>query len=374
MYGTSASGDPTLTPSRAMPSGSFPVRPMPTPTAGYPTGGVTNPSYHGMPSDPTMAQPGTHPMVSPSTAETMRAPSGSMQIPIPTTGTAGTAGTPGTEGTTGTGGTAGTKGTPGTPGTKGTGKGLLYGGIAAGIVLLAVVGIFAIKGRGGAAPAVDPVPTPVVSIEPTPTPADALATATPTPTPTSSPTASTSPSPVAGAPSTTAAPKPTTTPAARGAGTATPTASPAVAAAAAAATAASKPAADDPLATFSDVKFFRVNGKRAVDTDVVLNFSHGQLAVMPRSGGAPVATLPYDKIAYATFIRARAPRWSTKYPAPPDDLDLGGLGIGVLRTARPWLVLQGADSYAVLRLDDNSAQRLLETFEQRTGLKIDRPK
>ena len=106
----------------------------------------------------------------------------------------------------------------------------------------------------------------------------------------------------------------------------------------------------------------------------MLNFSHGHLVVTPKSGGNPLASLPYEKITHATYVRARAPKWATgpKLSTPPDDLDVGSLPL--LRQTRHWLVLQGADNYAILRLDDASATKLMDTFEQRTGLKIDRVK
>jgi hypothetical protein len=251
------------------------------------------------------------------------------------------------------------------------------------VVVIGIVAAVMMRNRSAAVPP-PPIesPTPVASSErsPSPTPSpDATASPTPTPTPATSPGAS----PVAGvpvaaaSPSASATPKPTSTPAARG--TATPTPSPttgAAASAATAATAAGAAAKDDALATFSDIRLLSVNGKRTTDVDVVLNFSHGHLAVTPRSGGSPLASLPYEKIVHATFVRARSPKWAPaqaqKLAAPPDDLDVGGTLL--LRTARSWLVLQGADSYSILRLDDSSAAKLLDTFEQRTGLKIDRQK
>jgi len=113
-----------------------------------------------------------------------------------------------------------------------------------------------------------------------------------------------------------------------------------------------------------------VNGKRTRDVDVVLNFVGGQIMVMPRSGGAPLAALPYSKIAHATYVRARDPKWAPKLAAPPADVDFGSM----IRTPRHWLVLQGAENYAILRPEDNTVTRLLETFEARTGVKIDRAK
>ena len=113
-----------------------------------------------------------------------------------------------------------------------------------------------------------------------------------------------------------------------------------------------------------------VNGKRTNDLEIVLNFANGQILVMPRTGGAPLATLPYNKILHATYVRARDPKWAPKLAGPPADLEVGNM----LRTPRHWLVLQGAENYAILRVEDNMVNRLLDTFEARTGLKVDRVK
>jgi hypothetical protein len=147
-----------------------------------------------------------------------------------------------------------------------------------------------------------------------------------------------------------------------------PSATPA-AAAATAAPAGAKPA-DDPLVTFPDVKLYQVSGKRATDKDAVLNFAAGQLLVMPSSGGAAMATLPYRRITHATYVKARDPKWDPAFASPPEDLDVGSF----IRTPRHWLVLQGADHFEILRLEDNNFSRVLDTFEARTGLKIDRQK
>jgi hypothetical protein len=132
---------------------------------------------------------------------------------------------------------------------------------------------------------------------------------------------------------------------------------------------AGKPAADA-LVTFPDVKLYQVVGKRTTDTDAVLNFSGGQLLVMPSTGGAAMATVPFKRITHATYVHARDPKWDPTLATPPDAFGIGGL----IRTARHWLVLQGPDHIEILRLDDSNFGRILEAFESRTGIKIDRPK
>jgi hypothetical protein len=177
--------------------------------------------------------------------------------------------------------------------------------------------------------------------------------ASPTPTPAGRAAASISPTPTPGRGTPTNA---AGTPPGRASGAAT--------------TGATMPPMDsDPLATFTDVKLLEISGKRGTDRDAILNFGGGQLLIMPRSGGAAMATLPYKRITRATYVRARDPKWNTALPSPPEGLDVGSF----MRTARHWLVLQGPDHYEVLRLEDDNVTRILGAFEARTGIKIDRP-
>jgi hypothetical protein len=124
------------------------------------------------------------------------------------------------------------------------------------------------------------------------------------------------------------------------------------------------------LASFSNVKFFAVLKEKSTrDSDVVINFINGQVLVMPRNGGQAMVAVPYRRILKATYALGRDPKWDTSMPGPPAGLDVGSF----MRQSRHWLVVQGAEAYAVLRLDDNNFKQILETLEQRTGLKVDRP-
>ena len=129
------------------------------------------------------------------------------------------------------------------------------------------------------------------------------------------------------------------------------------------------PAANDEAATFGSVKLFTVKDRGADETDVTVNFGSGQIAVVPRNGGAPVATLPYRRIVRATYIRADNPRWDPALPSPPEKLDLSG----AFNRDRHWLMLQMKDGYTLIRLDGDAWLTVLQTFEARTGIKIDRP-
>jgi hypothetical protein len=125
---------------------------------------------------------------------------------------------------------------------------------------------------------------------------------------------------------------------------------------------------DTTLATFSNVRIYTVNDKRTLDREVTISFIAGQVQVVPRTGGAAIATVPYQRILRATYNRGSDPKWDASLPGPPDGLDVGTF----MRQTRHWLVVQGAENFAVLRLEDNNFRQILETFEQRTGIKVER--
>jgi hypothetical protein len=132
---------------------------------------------------------------------------------------------------------------------------------------------------------------------------------------------------------------------------------------------AGAPATNDVDASFVSVKLFTFEGRKTNEQDVTVNFGSGQVAVVPKNGGAPVATMAYRRIVRATYIRAENPRWDPALPGPAEKLDLGG----VFNRDRHWLMLQAKDGYTLLRLDGDAWLTVLQTFESRTGIKIDRP-
>ena len=324
-----ASGDPLTTPVRPMPTGAFQMRPMPTPmpmpgTAPYPISG---------PNDQTM-------MATP--ARTASIPAGAAA------GAAGTTSAP--QANAAVGALAGAKWP--------RGMGLMVGAA----IIVVVGGVAAVTMLRGGQPSVPP-PTPVAaeaSLPPAPAVPDAPPVA-PRGEPVA-PSATRGTSPVGGA---------TASRASEGGPRGGTTSAPVPPTARANTSAAATTAGNDPLLTFPDVKLYTVTtGKNTSDRDALLNFAGGQLLVMPKSGGAAMATLPYRTITRATYVKARDPKWDAALPGPPEGVDVGSF----MRQGRHWLVLQGPDHYEILRLEDDNFTRILSTFEERTGLKIDRPK
>ena len=134
---------------------------------------------------------------------------------------------------------------------------------------------------------------------------------------------------------------------------------------------AAPPAARGPIAAetpaeFKNVRLLVVTGRRSNDQEGVLSFASGQFTLLGRSSGAALASMPYPSLLRATYVHGRDPNWDPSLSAPPQDLDVGG----VFRTAKHWLVLQGRDSYMIVRLEDNNWRPILNTVVERTQVQI----
>jgi serine/threonine-protein kinase len=214
-------------------------------------------------------------------------------------------------------------------------------------------------------PATPPASTPPVQEAPPPPPP--VTAAAPPPSPKPAQTKPQTPARATAPPPTVTAPPPPVTDPGRAAGAADPGRPPETEAAKAA---PETPKVDDSLVGFSSVKYLAVNGRRTTDRDVLVNFGGGQVSVLSRDGGGAILSIPYGSIRRATYVSARDPKWDTSLTGPPADLDVGS----ILRQSRHWLVLQTADSYAILRLDDQrNVPRFLDMIQVRTGVKVERP-
>jgi hypothetical protein len=122
-------------------------------------------------------------------------------------------------------------------------------------------------------------------------------------------------------------------------------------------------------AAFGDVKLLVVEGPRTISRDIVLNLSNNEMTLLPNDGGAPITAMAYQDVARATYVHARDPRWEPLLNAPSAKLNVPG----IFGRARHWLVVQTKDRYAILQLAADHWLNILQTFELRAGLKIDRP-
>jgi serine/threonine-protein kinase len=123
-------------------------------------------------------------------------------------------------------------------------------------------------------------------------------------------------------------------------------------------------------ASFSDVKLLAVNGSRAVASDVRVHLSNGEISVESPNGKAAPTVLTYRGIAKATYTHEKDPKWDPALNGPAGKINVPG----ILGRARHWLVLQGPDSYLILRLDGADRLEVMKAFEERARIVIDRAK
>jgi serine/threonine-protein kinase len=129
-----------------------------------------------------------------------------------------------------------------------------------------------------------------------------------------------------------------------------------------------RPADTATIAVFSNLKLLEVSGPQASDRDVMLSLSNDQVTIVPPDGRSPIVTLPYARIEKATYVHAAEPKWVSGLAGPVEALDV----TGVFGRARHWLSLQSKEAYAILRLDGNGWQRVIEAFESISGRRVDR--
>ena len=124
-----------------------------------------------------------------------------------------------------------------------------------------------------------------------------------------------------------------------------------------------------PPASFRGAKYLAVDGSRTSTSDVLVQFSDGDISLLAPDGNAAQTSMSYQEIAKATYVREKDPKWDPAFSAPAGKIDVPG----VLGRARHWLVLQGAGRYLILRLDGEDRLDVLKAFEERAGIVIDRP-
>jgi hypothetical protein len=100
----------------------------------------------------------------------------------------------------------------------------------------------------------------------------------------------------------------------------------------------------------------------------MVQFSAAEVILLPADSKAAPSTVPYQRIARATYVHGRDPKWDPGLSAPAEKIGMSGL----LARPRHWLVLQGVDSYVVLRLDGDDWSDLMKALEERARIVIDR--
>jgi len=128
------------------------------------------------------------------------------------------------------------------------------------------------------------------------------------------------------------------------------------------------PVPSPPSVSFDDVKWLRVTGARTSAADAVVQFRDTDVTLHAGSGEGATITMPYQRIAKATYTHARDPQWDPDFSRPAGKISVSG----IFGRERYWLVLQGVDDYVVLRLDGDDRNAVMKAFEERARLSIDR--
>ena len=120
--------------------------------------------------------------------------------------------------------------------------------------------------------------------------------------------------------------------------------------------------------TFTDLRAFVVNGRKAEEQPAVLRFQGGQVTLAADKGDKIYSALAYKDVTSAAFVRAKNPRWFPTLDGPPTDVDMPG---GLFRQTRAWLSLQARSGFLIVRLNDSDQAKVLDIVTERMGIKVE---
>ena len=121
--------------------------------------------------------------------------------------------------------------------------------------------------------------------------------------------------------------------------------------------------------TFQDIKVLVRQGTNLRESDAVMTLTGSELAVA--SGGKQIVSLPFASIAQAFYSRSKEPKW--KGPDGKEQsasVDLGRMSF--FRGERNWLILTTSAEPVFIRLEDAQMRTALASFQERTGIKVQR--
>ena len=104
------------------------------------------------------------------------------------------------------------------------------------------------------------------------------------------------------------------------------------------------------------------NGKTE-SLDALIQFDQDSFAVLSKKTRQPIKDFAYTDIAGAEYSYAKSPRWKTAIFVSPLFLFTSG--------KKHWLLTQGPNDFALLRLDKSNYKMVLATLESKTGKKVE---
>jgi hypothetical protein len=106
----------------------------------------------------------------------------------------------------------------------------------------------------------------------------------------------------------------------------------------------------------------QINGKTEM-VDTFLRFDGDSFDVVAKKSKQTIKSYAYPDIKSIEYSYAKSPRWKTALFVSPFFLFTSG--------KKHWLLTQGPDDFAMLRLDKNNYKMILATLESKTGKQVE---
>jgi hypothetical protein len=114
---------------------------------------------------------------------------------------------------------------------------------------------------------------------------------------------------------------------------------------------------------FQKAKLSQMQGEKTKQIDVTITYGSTTLEVLDKKTQAPLKSFDYDTIKGAEYSYAKSPRGKAGIFAAPLLLFTSG--------RKHWMIVQGANDYALLQLDKTNYRMVLAAFEARTGIEVE---
>jgi hypothetical protein len=115
--------------------------------------------------------------------------------------------------------------------------------------------------------------------------------------------------------------------------------------------------------SFHKAKLSRTQGENTKQIDVTITYGSSTLEVRDKKTQAPLKSFDYETITGAEYSYAKSPRGKAGIFASSLLLFTSG--------KKHWMIVQGANDYALLQLDNSNYRTVLAAFEARTGIEVE---
>ena len=106
----------------------------------------------------------------------------------------------------------------------------------------------------------------------------------------------------------------------------------------------------------------QINGKTE-SVETFLRFDGDSIDVVAKKSKATIKSYAYPDVKSLEYSYGKSPRWKTAIFVSPLFLFTSG--------KKHWVLMQGPDDFAMLRLDKSNYKMVLATLESKTGKKVE---